>query len=109
VQARMLDLFSSWFWRSQNKREKEKGVMVIKRKIETNRHLFPLSSKRRVCIFVFCILLVNNLYYVIVRFGCIEALGSEGLHNEFLCDCFRQWMYFILREPLKSWCRVRLI
>jgi hypothetical protein len=43
----------------------------------------------QVCISVFCILLENNLYCVIVRFGCIEVLGlSDFLSTIFLYSIF---------------------
>jgi hypothetical protein len=45
--------FSSCFWGSQNKREKEKGVKVIKRKIETNHHMFLAKEKFVFLSFVF--------------------------------------------------------
>jgi len=56
VQAenRVVRFFSSCFWGSQNKREKENGAKVIKRKIETSHHMF--LAKEKFCISVFCIL-----------------------------------------------------
>ena len=89
-------------------------------KKKRNRDQLPsYPSKRRVSISIFCILLENNLYCVIVRFGCIGVLVLSDFlstiflysifHSEFLRDCLRQWTYLTLREPLQSWCYLCVI
>jgi phosphosulfolactate synthase (CoM biosynthesis protein A) len=75
VRVRALNLFFFLFLGSQTKREKEKGATVIERKIEIRCHLFP--AKEEFVFLSFVLSFGNNLYYVIVRFECIGALGSE--------------------------------
>jgi hypothetical protein len=69
--------FSSWFWRSKNKREKREGCNYHceRRKIVTNRHLF--LAKEEFVFLYFAFSFENNLYCVIMIFGCIEVFGSE--------------------------------
>jgi hypothetical protein len=93
-------------------REKKKGCHCIREKeIETNRHRIPAKEEEFVFL-SFVLSFENNLYCVIVRFGCIGVLDLSDFlciiflysifHSEFLCDRLRRWTYLTLREPLKS-------
>jgi hypothetical protein len=60
------------FLRKKNKREK---IIVTEENRETSCHLVP--AKEHVVFLSFVLIVANNLFCVILRFDCIEALGSK--------------------------------
>jgi hypothetical protein len=66
-------------------REKKKGCYCGREKeIETNRHRIPAKEEEFVFLsFVFSF--KNNLYCMIVRFGCIGVLGLSDFLSTIFC------------------------